>query len=200
MLRRSRPKNLRLLTTLDWQKGVLAWFADHFVPDDPASLIMPDGPGDGGIDIVSIVTSESRNHVRVFQCSAPTPENIAEGRLSTKKTKFADDVREFRNNIIGKARKLKSLNSTAQEVIRQINGMREFASVEESPTPLTIEVAFDAVMYQMPAENLTSCPQQPVTNGPQLRRWIVRDVLDARDLLAERHKSRTTATELKPSL
>ena len=79
----------------DWQKGVLAWFADHFVPDDPASLIMPDGPGDGGMDIVSIVTSESRNHVRVFQCSAPTPENIAEGRLSTKKTKFADDVREF---------------------------------------------------------------------------------------------------------
>ena len=26
-----------------WQKGILAWYAEHYVPDDPSSLFFPDG-------------------------------------------------------------------------------------------------------------------------------------------------------------
>jgi hypothetical protein len=176
-----------------WQKGVLAWFAEHYVPDDPTSLILPDGSGDGGMDIVSIVTSEARNHVRIFQCSAPRPEAIAEGRLSTGKTKFADDVRELRNNIVGKARRLKELNPTAQDVIRQINAMREVAIADENPTPLTIEVQPLTLRLAHPdsrreLEELGMAAKEEWSSAGE--EWIVRDVLDARALYLRWRRSR----------
>ena len=168
-----------------WSKGVLAWFAEHYVPDDPASLILPDGPSDGGMDIVSIDSSEARNHVRIFQCSAPSPENVAEGRISTKKTKFADDVRELRNNLVGKARKLKRLNDVAQEVVRQINGMRDLATAEEGAIPLTIEIQPLTLRRAHPdsrreLEELAALARDEWSSTYE--EWIVRNVLDAADL------------------
>lgn len=187
----------------EWQRGVLAWFADHYVHDDPASLILPDGPGDGGFDIVSIVTSDARNHVRVYQVSAPDLENLADGRISTKKTKFADDIRELRNNLIGKARKLKELNSTALDVLRQINGMRELAGLGEAGTPFTIEIVPLTLRLAHPdarrdIEELVAAARDEWTT--ETEEWIVREIADARDLYLQwrrRRPSDDSPVELK---
>ncbi len=114
--------------TQDWYRGVLAWFAKYYVDDDPEQLIFADGSGDGGIDIASVTNSESETYIDIYQLSVPKIESIAEGRLVSTKTKFGSDVREARNTITGKSKKIKKLNATAQEVLRQINRARELAT------------------------------------------------------------------------
>jgi hypothetical protein len=188
------------------QRGVLAWFAEHYVNDDPQFLVFPDGPDDGGMDIVSITNSEQRNHVTVFQCSAPRPDRIAQGYLSTKKTKFADDIRQFITTVTGSARKLRSLNATAQGVLRSINKMREAAQQQEGPIPLTIEVkplTLRLVHPDAKREIQELRDEVARVHSTASEQWIIHDVLGAPDLyqLHLRQKGKDThPTELKLSL
>jgi hypothetical protein len=187
----------------EWQRGVLAWFADHFIHDDPSSLSCADGAGDGGMDIVSVVSTDQHNHVKVFQCSSPSPEHLAAGLLSTKNTKFADDVREFRNNVIGKAKKLRTLNSTASDLLRTINRMREQARSEDDPTGLTIEIQPLTLRVAHPdaRRELDELARNAKEDWSSEREdWIVRQVLDAKDLYQQWRRRRgkdTSPDELK---
>jgi len=186
----------------EWQRGVLAWFAEHFIHDDPSSLSCADGTGDGGMDIVSVVATDEHNHIKVFQCSSPSPEHIAAGLLRTKNTKFADDVREFRNNVTGKARKIKTLNPTAADLLRAINRMREQAGAED-PVGLTIEIQPLTLRTAHPdarreLDELARAAKEEWSS--EREDWIVRQVLDARDLYLRWRRRRgkdTSPDELK---
>lgn len=180
--------------TQDWYRGVLAWFAKYYVDDDPEALIFADGSGDGGIDIASITASEAETHVAIYQLSTPKIESIAEGRLPPAKTKFGSDVRKLRNTVIGKAKKLKPLNATAQDVLRQINRARELAtSAEEAEIPLTIEIHTLTLRLSHPdaKREMEELAQEASDDwSTEQEHWVVRPLRDVFDLYGHYQRKR----------
>ena len=178
--------------TQDWYRGVLAWFARYYVDDDPEALYFADGSGDGGIDIASITAvEESNTHVDVYQLSTPRIEAIAAGSLYRTKTKFATDVRELRNTITGKSRKLKSLNATAQEVLRHINRARY--SSGEGEISLTIEIHPLSLRFAHPdaRREIDELGEEAARDwSTSKERWLVRPLRDVFDLYIRYQKKR----------
>jgi hypothetical protein len=175
----------------DSYRGILAWFAKYYIDDDPELLTYPDGPNDGGIDVASISTTEHETHVDIYQLSAPDLENIADGRLTATRAKFADDIRQLYNTVHGKARKLRDLNPTAQEVLRQINRARDLA--REGESQLTVEVHPLSLRLAHPEarREVEGLIQEANDAWSEERvRWILHPINDAYDLYRKYLKKR----------
>ena len=175
----------------DWYRGVLAWFAKYFIDDDPSDLFYADGPNDGGIDIASISTDEGQMGVHVYQLSTLKPESLAQGRILKLKQKYESDVRGLHRTLTGTSKKIKKLNATAQDVLRQINRAREYAlegdyrlSIEIHP--LTLKQAHPDSRLEV-QELATTAAE---TWGTDAETWSVHPIKDVFDLFQSYQKKR----------
>lgn len=171
--------------TEDWYRGVLAWVAKYYVPDDPEALHYPDGPGDGGMDIVSIIDTEGEVRVEIYQLSVPRVDQIASGRFTTTRTKYGDDVRTVRNAITGEAKRLRKLNPAAREVLRQINRARELARDPVEPVSVSITITPVSLRKVHPdsereMEELAAEARTKWSTEREI--WTVRKIRDVYDL------------------
>jgi len=176
----------------DWYKGILAWLSKYYIDDDPDSLVFPDGPGDGGIDIASIATAEDHHRIRIYQISVPALESIGEGRIIKGREKFVDDIRRVRNVIIGQAKRLRELNPTALEVVRKINHARDF--VAETPTAsVSIEIQALSLKEAHPdaRREVTESATEALDEWSADReKWVVQPVRDLVDLYRDYQRKR----------
>lgn len=196
-----RESEIEAPHTQEWYRGVLAWFAKYYIDDAPESLSFADGPGDGGIDVALITESDDQTHVEIFQFSVPKLESIAAGRVSTGKAKFADDVRKVHNTIVGHSKKLRRLNATAQEVMRQINRARELSRESDgSERPIMFEIRSLTLRQAHPdavreMEELAKEANEEWSSPGET--WIVHPVRDVKSLYA--HYQRKRGKDESPS-
>ena len=175
-------------------RGVLAWVAKYYIEGDPESLYFPDGPSDGGFDIVSIIDTENGLHVEIYQLSGPKPEALTSGQGRPIKTKFADDIRTVHRTITGKRKKLRELNPTAAEVMRQINRIRELVDDPADTTssitieihPVSLKAAADEA-YDLVADLSKAAESEWSRDGET---WKVRKPLDIEALYRLYQKKR----------